>query len=335
MPWKGEKDPYKIWLSEVILQQTRVEQGLEYFNNFIQAFHTIQDLANAPDQQVFKLWEGLGYYSRCKNLLETARKITTELGGVFPDQYETIKSLKGIGPYTAAAISSFAYNLPHAVVDGNVFRVLSRYFGINTPIDTTEGKRLYNQLAEALLDKKEPGLYNQAIMDFGAVICKPQLPLCDQCVQRKQCEAFKHDMVSQLPVKEKKIAKRTRWFYYFVVEWNQRIYIHKRVSKDIWENLYEFKLLEQDEPAPADAGYVNRMAKDFLGADAVVQYVSKEYKQQLSHQTIIGRFIYLHSSARPQALEDYEPVSKGDLRNYPFPSFINNFLLEGFLAEKN
>src|SRR5579859_4925347 len=190
MPWKGEKDPYKVWLSEVILQQTRVQQGWAYYEKFINAFPTIHDLAVAPEQQIFKLWEGLGYYSRCRNLIATAKKIDAEYNGRFPSSYEEILALKGIGPYTAAAIASFAFGLPHAVVDGNVTRVLSRYFGNSTPIDTVAGKKLYTELADVLLDKGQPDSYNQAIMDFGATICLPRNPLCADCVQQAGCQAW-------------------------------------------------------------------------------------------------------------------------------------------------
>ncbi|MGL6267505.1 MAG: A/G-specific adenine glycosylase, partial [Chitinophagaceae bacterium] len=206
MPWKGEKDPYKIWLSEIILQQTRVEQGWDYYNRFIDAFPSVNDLANAPDQVVFKLWEGLGYYARCRNLLHTARTISTEYKGSFPETYDEIITLKGIGPYTAAAISSFAFGLPYAVVDGNVLRVLSRVFGIQDPIDGKKGKDALTDMAEKLLDKKSPGLYNQAIMDFGAVICKPALPLCDTCPVQRVCVAHKKRLVDKLPVKSQKIV---------------------------------------------------------------------------------------------------------------------------------
>ena len=233
MPWKGEKDPYRIWLSEIILQQTRVEQGLAYYQRFIQTFPTIHDLANAPEKEVFKLWEGLGYYTRCKNLLATAVYISKELNGQFPATYSSILALKGIGPYTAAAIGSFAFNLPHAVTDGNVLRVLSRYFGISTPIDTTEGKKRYDLLAEALLDKQQPGIYNQAIMDFGAVICKPQQPLCPVCPQQKECVALATGNVKLLPVKEKQLVKKTRWFYYLVVQVKDEVLLNKRTGKDI------------------------------------------------------------------------------------------------------
>ncbi|MCY7291511.1 MAG: A/G-specific adenine glycosylase, partial [Ferruginibacter sp.] len=178
MPWKGEKDPYKIWLSEIILQQTRVEQGLEYYNRFLIKYPKVELLAVADENEVFKLWEGLGYYSRCKNLIVSARIIAFNYDGIFPNKYEDILKLKGVGPYTCAAIASFAFNLPHAVVDGNVLRVIARFFGIDTPIDSIKGKKVFNTLAQTLMDTVSPALYNQAIMDFGATICKPQLPLC-------------------------------------------------------------------------------------------------------------------------------------------------------------
>src|SRR5262245_24307425 len=246
MPWKGEKDPYKIWLSEIILQQTRVEQGLEYYKKFIAKFPTVHDLAKAPEQQVFKLWEGLGYYTRCKNLVATAKVISKEKGGKFPNTYEDIKALKGIGPYTAAAISSFAFNLPYAVVDGNVFRVLARVFGVSTPIDSTAGKKYFTQLADDLLDKKQPGTYNQAIMDFGAVICKPEAPLCNQCPFNKTCYAYLNKKISELPVKEKKISIRKRWFYYFIIGNKDQSAIVQRTAKDIWQELYEYPLIETE-----------------------------------------------------------------------------------------
>jgi A/G-specific adenine glycosylase len=209
MPWKGEKDPYKIWLSEIILQQTRVAQGWQYYTNFITRYPTIGQLAKAPDQEVFKLWEGLGYYNRCKNLLFTARQIVNEKNSIFPNQYEDLLALKGVGPYTAAAIASFAYNLPYAVVDGNVFRVLSRYFGIDDPIDSAKGKQVFTELAGKVLWKKEAGLYNQAIMDFGATVCKPFAPACSICPLQKYCRAFKEGRVNQLPVKEKHCSAST------------------------------------------------------------------------------------------------------------------------------
>ena len=329
MPWKNEKDPYKIWLSEIILQQTRVEQGWNYYNKFVHAYPTVHHLAQAPETAVFKLWEGLGYYSRCKNLIATARFIAADLQGVFPNTYETIQALKGIGPYTAAAIASFAYNLPYAVVDGNVFRVISRYFGVTTPVDSGEGKKLYTLLADALLDRQQAGLYNQAIMDFGAVICRPRQPLCAACVLRNECEALRHNTVHELPVKEKLLQRKVRWFYYFVITYNGFTYIRKRSAKDIWENLYEFVLCEYDCRQPFDeVPYAMQEMHKVMEEGATITYTSKEYTQQLTHQTIMGRFICITLSQPSSALAAFESVAADDLAAYPFPKFITTFLSE-------
>lgn len=326
MPWKGIKDPYKIWLSEIILQQTRVEQGWSYYEKFIAAFPTINELANAPDEKVFKLWEGLGYYSRCKNLLHTARYISSELAGKFPSAYKDIILLKGIGPYTAAAISSFAFNEPKAVVDGNVQRVLSRYFGNSTPIDSNAGKKIYQDLAQDLLDKEKPAAYNQAIMDFGAVICKPQSPLCVSCVQQKRCVAYNRDMVKLLPVKEKKLIKKHRWFYYVIIEVDNEIYLRRRPEKDIWENLHEFVLIE-DKEAIKDA--MNMIPERILGKTKYeLKSSSKAYKQILSHQIIQGQFFIVKVKTAPELSNDYFRVEKSKLSSYAFPGIINQFLKE-------
>ncbi|MEP6675688.1 MAG: A/G-specific adenine glycosylase [Ferruginibacter sp.] len=324
MPWKGEKDPYRIWLSEIILQQTRVEQGWQYYNKFIGTFPSINDLAKAPEEKVFKLWEGLGYYTRCKNLIATAKLIAKERKGNFPDTYEEIIALKGVGPYTAAAIASFAYQLPHAVVDGNVFRVLSRYFGIVTPVDSSEGKKLFIALADELLDKNAPGIYNQALMDFGATICKPSLPLCNACILKKMCTAYRDGTVNKLPVKEKSIAKKLRYFYYIKALYNDTAYVRKRPAKDIWENLYEFILMESDQPIEPDSDTV----KKIIGKQKFdVLQVSVPYKQQLTHQTIQGQFISIRLQ-RPLALADFEAVPIKKLRELPFPKFILNYLTD-------
>jgi A/G-specific adenine glycosylase len=328
MPWKGEKDPYKIWLSEIILQQTRVEQGWAYYEKFIQAFPAIRDLAEAPEKKVFKLWEGLGYYSRCRNLIATAKKIMEEYEGKFPEDYEEIRKLKGIGPYTAAAIASFAYNLPYAVVDGNVQRVLARYYGITTPTDTIAGKKLYLELATALLDKKQPGIYNQAIMDLGAVICKPRRPLCEICSQRKDCVAFRNGWIDRLPVKEKTIQRKNRWFYYFIIETNNGyIYIRKRNKKDIWENLYEFVLWEADHSESLENPAAPDLAQKILGrAKYVITGISKIYKQQLTHQVIQGQFITVRINGPLAALKEYTLVERKRMTEYPFPQFITAYL---------
>ena len=330
MPWKGEKDPYKIWLSEIILQQTRVEQGLAYYNSFIDRFPTVHKLAKAPETTVFKLWEGLGYYTRCKNLITTAKYISKDLKGIFPDDYEGLLALKGIGPYTAAAIGSFAFNLPHAVVDGNVFRVLSRFFGIATPIDSTTGKKEFTTLANELLDKKQPGVYNQSLMDFGATVCKPQQPLCSTCMLKSNCSAYLQGLVNLLPVKEKSITKRTRWFYYLIIEQNGAVFVRKRGAKDIWENLYEFVLIENNEVLPLENLKVLKEVKNIFGKTPFeVVKISKPYRQLLTHQTIHGQFISIKVGAT-LSLSGYEAIKKKELEKLPFPKFIT-----GYLTDKN
>lgn len=327
MPWKGEKDPYKIWLSEVILQQTRVAQGMQYYHNFLKNYPTINDLANADDQQVFKLWEGLGYYNRCKNLLFTARQVVKERGGKFPDQYEEILALKGVGPYTAAAIASFAYNLPYAVVDGNVFRVLARFFGIDTPIDSAEGKKLFTQLAAKSLSRHEAGLYNQAIMDFGAVICKPFAPLCSICPLQNYCNAYREGRVNQLPVKEKTLQRRKRWFYYFLFEHNGQLLVHLRTGKDIWQNLFEFYLLESEEAVNWDERKVKTWLREQAGITRTgILQISPVSVQQLTHQQIKGQFIRVQLDSIPDFLKNYAWQPLEGLRRLPFPRFITQYL---------
>ncbi|MBL7741182.1 MAG: A/G-specific adenine glycosylase [Chitinophagaceae bacterium] len=328
MPWKGEKDPYKIWLSEIILQQTRVEQGWSYYNNFIRSFPDVHALAKAPEAKVFKLWEGLGYYSRCRNLIVSAKYISGDLKGKFPDSYEKINTLKGVGPYTAAAISSFAFNLPYAVVDGNVFRVLARIFGIRTPIDSAQGKKEFTQLANELLDKNQAGLYNQAIMDFGAVICKPS-PVCDQCPFQKKCYACLHDKINELPVKEKKLSIKKRWFYYFLLECKNETAIRQRTGKDIWQQLYEFPMIETEKETDLKA-VLSKAEKDgiLLKGKYDVLSVSGVYKQQLSHQLIAGQFIRIKLKSKPARKNDWIWLPGSKLRKYAFPKFINQHVRE-------
>lgn len=327
MPWKGEKDPYKIWLSEVILQQTRVAQGWQYYNNFIRKYPAIQNLAKAPDQEVFKLWEGLGYYNRCKNLLFTARQIVKERKGVFPDQYEDILALKGVGPYTAAAIASFAYNLPYAVVDGNVFRVLSRFFGIEEAIDATKGKQLFTELATRVLARKEAGLYNQAIMDFGATVCKPFAPACSHCPLNRHCTAFAEGRVNHLPIKEKTLLRKNRWFYYFLFSHKGKYLLNQRRANDIWQNLFEFYLLETEEQVHWDETTVRQWLREQIGVrKAVVSRISSLHKQQLTHQQIRGQFIRVELENLPRFLENYRWEAPESLQKLAFPKFITGYL---------
>ena len=326
MPWKGEKDPYKVWLSEIILQQTRVEQGWAYYEKFITKYPTITRLAKAKDEEVFKLWEGLGYYTRCKNLLYTARFIDKEYTGIFPDSYEKITALKGVGPYTAAAISSFCFNLPYAVVDGNVFRVLSRVFGITEPTDSNAGKKVFAQLADKVLNKKQPGLFNQAIMDFGATVCKPALPLCSQCALKEICFALKHSAVSNLPVKEKQLQKKLRWFSYFIIEAADKTLIRKRTLKGIWQNLFEYYLVETNaNPAWNNESVAMVLSNQLEIYQFQIVKIINAKPQQLTHQFIKGYFIYIKLDAIPKELISNEnqwlPLSV--IKQLPFPSFIN------------
>ncbi len=326
MPWKGEKDPYKIWLSEVILQQTRVEQGLGYYQRFINQYPFIEKLAKAKDEEVYKLWEGLGYYSRCKNLLASARYIVNEKGGKFPETYEEILELRGVGPYIAAAVASFAYNLPYAGLDGNVFRVLSRIYGIETPIDSTQGKKEFAAIAQENLDEKNAGEYNQAIMDFGATVCKPMVPSCSTCIMKKICSAFNNGLVNHLPVKEKVLKKRLRWFYYFLFEVDGKLLVHQRTAKDIWQNLYEFYPFESVEEIDWEENKLKAWLKDQFGVKTYkLKHVSEVQSQLLTHQKIKGQFFSIELTGVPQPLKHYQWVTKKELKKLAFPKFINSF----------
>ena len=325
MPWKGINDPYKIWLSEIMLQQTRVDQGTAYYNRFVEKFPTVNKLALASDDEVFKMWEGLGYYSRCKNLMATAKIIAFELEGVFPNKYEDILKLKGIGPYTAAAIASFAFKLPFAVVDGNVTRVISRYFGIEKPIDTNDGKKHYAELAQELLCIQDPATYNQAIMDFGATVCKPQQPLCELCPLQKDCLAFAKGLTKLLPIKEKKLIKRTRFFYYLIVEQHGKIFVRKRIEKDIWQNLWEFVLIEMPQKLSAEVFIKSTAFKQWIDKNSYSIKTSIFYKQQLTHQTIEG--LFLHVTVDDGFVsKNYSAIEKDAIKNFAFPKFITGFL---------
>jgi A/G-specific adenine glycosylase len=335
MPWKGEPDPYRIWLSEIILQQTRVEQGLAYYERFISTFPTVTDLANAPEQEVFKLWEGLGYYSRCRNLIATAKTIVADFNGKFPASYKELLSLKGVGSYTASAIASFAFNLPHAVVDGNVFRVLSRYFGINTPIDSLPGRKIYEALANALLPQDKPALFNQAIMDFGATVCKPRQPLCDACAQRNDCQALQHGWTDFLPVKEKKLTKKVRFFNYFIVRTADKWFIYLRTKKDIWQDLHEFLLVETDEPTQLNEQTARLLVRDHLLSDRFeVGLISGEFRQVLTHQVISTRFVVINTENAVLKDEGYMAISPADLGRYAFPKIITTFLSQNVVKQQ-
>jgi A/G-specific adenine glycosylase len=325
MPWKGERDPYKIWLSEVILQQTRVEQGLGYYQRFVQTFPNVHALANAPEQQVFKLWEGLGYYSRCKNLIHSAKFISEERDGVFPTTYEGILALKGVGSYTAAAIASFAYNLPYAVLDGNVFRVLARIYGIDIPIDSTEGRKLFAELAQETLVQEKAGPYNQAIMDFGATICKP-VPECAVCFFNNMCRAFLENRQAALPVKGKAAKLKERWFHYVILQCGNEIALRQRTGRDIWQNLYEVVLIEAGKQEDK-ATLLTQLERSYGLEQGTYEVVSAaaHTTQKLSHQKIYFSFLHLRLITKP-SLANMVWVFEKDLPQYPFPKTLNTFL---------
>ncbi|MCB9032579.1 MAG: A/G-specific adenine glycosylase [Chitinophagales bacterium] len=323
LPWKATNNAYYIWLSEIILQQTRVEQGLPYYEKFVQHYPKVEDLANAPLDEVLKLWEGLGYYSRARNLHLAAQQIVADYNGKLPNSYDELLKIKGIGSYTAAAIASFAFNLPHAVVDGNVFRVLARVFGIATPIDTTQGKKEFEALANQLLDKKQAALFNQAIMDFGAIQCVPRNPNCSICIFNDSCFAYINNKINDLPFKSKKIKKKERYFH-FVVAYNQHnIVIVQRTEQDIWQSLFQFPMLETDTSTiPSD-----------LQAFGINELNSFIYKQQLTHQKIIGIFYELKTEKIDTIAKKWNAmkVNKSKINNFAFPRIINNYLKDRFI----
>ncbi|HSH64759.1 MAG TPA: A/G-specific adenine glycosylase [Bacteroidia bacterium] len=329
LPWRNTKNPYFIWLSEIILQQTRVDQGMAYYLKFAAAFPTVKHLAEADNEKVMKLWQGLGYYSRARNLHATAQLIIKNYGGIFPNSYEDILALKGIGTYTAAAIASFAYDLPYAVVDGNVYRVLSRVFGIATPIDSVGGKKEFNQLANEIINKKKTALHNQAIMEFGAMHCKPVNPDCESCILRSICQAASTRQVDKLPVKEKKTKIRNRYFNYIVLRHKNKIILQKRLEKDIWTNLYDFPLIETTAEIQEEAFLQLKEWQTVMGTTPYkIHSVSSYYKHVLSHQKIYARFWEIHCETQPDELVTGTRilVPTKNLSKYAVPRLIENYL---------
>jgi A/G-specific adenine glycosylase len=331
LPWKNTQNPYLIWLSEIILQQTRVAQGTPYYLKFEKSFPTIESLANAPIEKVLKLWEGLGYYSRARNLHAAAKYVVDELNGAFPNNYKDLLQLKGIGEYTAAAIASFAYDEPVAVVDGNVFRVLARIFGVFTPIDLPEGKKIFRTLAEKALDRNRPALYNQAIMDFGATHCLPKRPLCEICPFQIDCHAFQQQVIEQLPVKSKRLIKKSRYFNFIVLMDDSSILIEKRSKQDIWKGLFEFPMVETEhELIGLDniLDVANKLKMNFSSQIVTHIKTSPIYKQTLTHQNIQAHFAIFKLNEFPfmEFSENLTLIPKEMLKNYPFPKIINDFL---------
>tara|TARA_B100000809_G_scaffold9521_1_gene9039 strand:+ start:29319 stop:30350 length:1032 start_codon:yes stop_codon:yes gene_type:complete len=322
LPWRKTTDPYQIWLSEIILQQTRVNQGLDYFNKFIKKHPDIHSLAQSSEKDVLNLWQGLGYYSRARNLHFTAKYISNELNGEFPTVYNEILNLKGVGEYTAAAIASFAYKEVYPVVDGNVYRVLSRIFGVEYPIDSTEGKKVFKQLATELIDTKNPDTYNQSIMEFGALQCTPKKPNCEDCTYLLECFAYKNELITELPKKEKKIKKRNRYFNYLVIIDEDSIYLNERKEKDIWQGLFDFPVFETNEPLTS----FPLLEKEFSNIGLILKNQSIEYKHILSHQKIYATFWLVSSNKTKNINSKFLKTTLKEINNYPIPKLIDNYL---------
>jgi len=340
LPWRRTTDPYKIWVSEIILQQTRVEQGRAYYLRFLNAFPDVNALAKADQQQVLKTWQGLGYYSRARNMHQAAKTIATKFNGVFPDNYQDILSLKGIGEYTAGAVASFAYNLPYPAVDGNVLRVLARLFDVHEKINTASGVKKIKKITESLLPKEDPATFNQSLIEFGALWCTPKKPACLSCPLQQHCLAFTHNTVESLPAKKPKKKPQDRYLNYLVIkdEDQRTLYLRKRIdSRDIWENLYDFPLIESKKPISPEELVNTSEWKILIGHN--YRFLSKnprKKKHQLSHQTLHALFWEVQIddsfdlSDKKMIISDYTE----NLYRYPFPKLIDGYLKENIIEYK-
>jgi len=324
LPWRKTTDPYKIWISEIILQQTRVAQGINYYYRFIEEFPTVFDMANASEDEILKLWQGLGYYTRARNLHFTSKVIVNNFNGIFPDNFETILTLKGIGSYTAAAIASIAFNLPYATVDGNISRVLCRYFGISTPIDSEKGRTEIQKIATNMIPENNAGFHNQALMEFGALQCTPKSPGCSSCPLTDNCYAVNYNLTEQLPVKSKKIKQTTRYFYYYLIESENSILLEKRVNNDIWRNLHQFPLVESNKELSDSE--ILQLQVPISGNELNIKSVSSVIKHILTHQTIYARFIHIETSHDNLNHSNFIPVNRKDIYKFAVPKLIEQYL---------
>lgn len=318
LPWRNTKNAYKIWLSEIIMQQTRVSQGLAYYNKILKAYPTIDLLANAQEQEVLRLWQGLGYYSRARNMHYAAKQVVNDFGGVFPTSYLDIKSLKGVGEYTAAAIASFAYDLPYPVLDGNAFRVLARYFNDSTPIDTGQGKKVFKAYAEAVLNTEEPAEFNQAIMEMGAMVCRPKNPDCKNCPLNTTCLAYNEGDPVGLPVKSKKVKVNSRYFHFFIYP-SSDIQLMKRKGKGIWQNMYQFPMLE------VESKLLKNEVGDILEGQFNVRLGKKIFSEKhiLTHQHINATFWTVNNEI---VGDEYFKTDLAGIDTYPLPRLIERFV---------
>jgi A/G-specific adenine glycosylase len=330
LPWRKTNDPYHIWISEIILQQTRIEQGSDYYLRFIEKFPNIRSLAEADEENVLKIWQGLGYYSRARNLHFAACEIMALHQGIFPKTYDEILKLKGIGDYTAAAIASIAFGIPSPVVDGNVLRLFSRFFGIDEPIDKAKGKALILGKANQLINLEHPGDFNQAIMEFGALQCKPA-PDCKICPLKSGCVAFQQKRVADLPIKTSKQKQRTRYFHYFILfsgkGKNRSVFMKKRTGTDIWKNLFDFPLIEKEKAVSYNKLTQSKEWNDlFLGKQVNLIKESKPYRHILSHQIIVAKFYQLEVPLRTNL--PYLKVACYNISKYPIPRLVEKYMEE-------
>lgn len=318
LPWRESNNPYEIWLSEIILQQTRVNQGLPFYQRFITTFPTVFDLAKADEQEVLKLWQGLGYYSRARNLHFAAQQIVNDFNGVFPSTYNEIKSLKGVGDYTAAAIASFAFGLSYPAIDGNVLRVLSRFYEEDTPIDTAQGKKLFKKYANNLIDSKQPALFNQAMMEMGAIVCKPKQPDCAHCPLEAICSSHRNNTQGLLPKKSKKIKVKERYFHYLIFP-NKHFQLIKREGNDIWKNMFQFPLVEESDLISFEL--LNLKVKEQWQTELKEEIFTVKHK--LTHQLITATFWLVSAPAKNERLEK---ITIEDLVYFPIPKLIERFI---------
>jgi A/G-specific adenine glycosylase len=331
LPWRETRDPYKIWLSEVILQQTRVAQGMDYYHRFLVAFPDVQSLAAAAEQDVLKLWQGLGYYSRARNMHYTAKEVVENHKGIFPKSSAGLKKLKGIGDYTAAAIASICFDESTAVLDGNVARVISRIYAIHSPVDSNEGKKTITDLANSLLDTNHPGTFNQAVMELGALVCTPKSPACNTCPLAFACEALKRNQIESFPVKTPKKTPTIRHLNYLVISFTRDnkefILMRRRTGNDIWRNMYDFPCVETIS-ASDESEVLNSCVKSELlgGFPFVVTHVSGEYIHQLSHRRLLARFIRIELNGEPALPENITSVWKDHIAELPLPRLIDRYL---------
>jgi len=335
LPWRNSCNPYFIWLSEIILQQTRIDQGLAYYLRFTEEFPTINELARASEDQVLKLWQGLGYYSRARNLLFTAKFINEHHHGRFPEDYESIRSLKGIGEYTAAAIGSISFNLEYPAVDGNVYRLLSRFFGVEEAIDSSSGKKTFYALAKELIKGTNPGMHNQALMEFGALQCTPRKPDCSQCPLKENCFAFALGRIGELPVKGKRTKQKERFLNYLVFDLYNYTWLRQRSKNDIWKGLFEFPLIETTGKTEVDSLFMNNeWSRITNSTNSTIRRISNWKIHILSHQRIHYRFISVGLSGEIDMPDELFRVNKEDILSFAIPRLLEPFINEFIINRK-